>query len=163
MYALVDFAQDFLCYIVLAFSEFAWQFVNPFAEAERVHVGHFGDVFPVDAEPLRLLFQPCAAANGTTHMVHERAGPARDSSRGFLVVLALNEVDDALEIDFVGRSDAEGFALHLEGLVGAVEDYVQGLVGDVFQRCVKGVAVFQTDGFQLPENPAAGLVFARWS
>ena len=136
MHALVDFAQDFLGYIVLSFSEFDWQFVNPFSEAERVHVGHLGDVFPVDAEPLRLLSQSRAAANGTGYMVHERARPARDGRRSLLVVLLLDEVDDALEVDFERRGDAERFALHLESLVGTVENHVQGLVGEVLQRRV---------------------------
>ena len=160
MHTLVDFAQDFLGDAVLSFSEFCRQFVDPLVEADGVHVGHFGDVFPVDAEPLGLFFQPCAATNGTGDVVHERASPACNGRRSLLVVLFLDEVDDALEVDLDGRCDAERFAFHVEGLVGAVKDDVQGFVGKVLHWRVKREAVFQSDGFQLLENPATRLVVA---
>ena len=152
MHALVDFSQNLLGNIVLSLGEFAGQLVDPLAEAEGVHVGHLGDVFAVDAEPLRLFLESGAAADGAGHVVHERAGPAGDGGGGLFVVLALDEVDDALEVDLVGRGDAEALAFHLEGLVGAVEDDVEGFVGDVFQRRVEGEAVFQAYGLQLLED-----------
>ena len=124
MHALVDFTQDFLGDVVLALGEFARKFVNPLAETQRVHIGYLGDVLAVDAEPLRLFFQPCAAANGTTHMVHERACPTSDGGGSLFGVLVFDEVDDALEVDFDGRGDAKGLAFHLEGLVCTVENNV---------------------------------------
>ena len=96
-------------------------------------------------------------------MVHERACPTGNSCRSFLVVLVFNEVDDAFEVDFIGGGDAKGLAFHFEGLVGTVKDNVESLFGDVFQWRVKGVAIFQPDGFQLLEDPTAGFVFACWS
>ena len=159
MHSLVYFTENFLPDFVLTLIEFRWKRLNPLAKRIGVHLGHFGDVFAVDEEILGLFLESGAVANWTGDVVHERSGPACDAGGSIFVVLALNETDDAFEVDLVNAVDADVFAFHLKGLVGAVKDNVQGLVRDLLHRGIQGKAVFQSDGFKLVENPAARLVF----
>ena len=124
---------------------------NPVAQLADVHRRQLGDVLVVQPEVQRLAVEARPTALGAHGTREKLACPLLCRAGGGLVLLHL----DILHQTVKGKEVIAGgqrLGAQVQALVGTVEDVVQGLLGQLLERCVKGAAIFFTDSLDLPEN-----------
>ena len=109
---------------------------KPGVELLDVHIGQLGDVLVADAEMQGFAVEACSVAVGAYVGLRELFGPFLCRGAGIAVLHHLDVFHEAVIGDVVvvgGVSRGSGYA---QAFGATVENLVDGLVGNVAQRCL---------------------------